>query len=303
MRTIEISHASKIMFPKSRITKGQLAMYYEEISEYMLPYLADRPLTMHRFPKGIHHDGFYQKNAPDYFPEWIKTVNIRKEGGWINHVLCNTKESLLYLVNQGVVTFHITLSKVDKLNYPDKLIFDLDPSGNDFKSVVNGAKKIRVLLEDLELSPYVKLTGSQGLHLVIPLVRGENFDEVRSFAKKVADYVIKKHPGEFTTALRKDKRKGKLFIDYLRNSYSQTAVCPFSVRALEGAPVAVPIGWDELENGLPNSRVFDIKSVIKRLKDKADPWATFNKEAKSICYGQKKLTTLMEQIIPKSKTY
>lgn len=293
MKSVATSHSDKILFPASGITKGDLIRYYDKIANDMLPYLKGRPLTMHRFPDGILDEGFYQKNASDYFPNWIKTSKVKKEGGWVNYVICDNKETLVYLVAQGTITFHVTLSKTDKLDYPDKLIFDLDPSENNFKSVVKVAQILRRLLEkELELSTYVMLTGSDGLHLVIPLARAENFDEVRSFAKKVAGYLAAQYPKDITIEMRKNKRKGRLFLDYLRNSYAQTGVSPFSVRALEGAPVAVPIGWEELENGIPNSQAYNIHTIFDRLKEKVNPWKDFGKNAKILSDAKKKLEKL-----------
>lgn len=296
MKSMEVSHKDKVLFPKSGITKNELVHYYEQIADYMLPYLKDRPLTMHRFPDGIAKKGFYQKNASGYFPDWIKTIKIKKKGGWVNHVICDTKETLVYLAAQGVITFHVTLSKVDRLDYPDKLIFDLDPPDNRFAPVVKGAMKLRHLLEkDLHLSTFVMLTGSKGLHLVVPLCRTENFDEVRDFAKKAVDFLSNKYPEQFTTAMRKDQRQGKLFLDYLRNSYAQTGVCPFSIRAMRGAPVATPIDWKELENGIPSSQAYDINTIFERLKQKVNPWKDFSKHAKILSGAQKELEKLMDR--------
>ncbi|TLP81733.1 non-homologous end-joining DNA ligase [Maribacter sp. ACAM166] len=294
MKTLEITHADKVMFPKSKITKGDLAQYYERIADTLLPFMKDRPLTLHRFPEGIHHKGFYQKNASDYFPDWIKTVEIKKEGGWVNHVVCENVETLLYLVNQGVVTFHVTLSKTDKIDYPDKLIFDLDPPDSNFHAAVTSAKLLRGLLEEeLGLTTYPMATGSTGLHVVVPICRAENFDEVRDFAKTVARYLANKHPKEFTVQLRKHQRSGKLFIDYLRNSYAQTAVCPFSVRAMEGAPVALPLSWNEVGTQILDAQPFDIHTVFKRLKLKTDPWKDFYRHSQIIGDAKKKLERLM----------
>ena len=296
MNELQIIHKDKILFPQSGVTKNDLIHYYEQIADYMLPYLKDRPLTMHRFPNGIHKDGFYQKNASDYFPDWIKTIKIKKKDGWVNHVVCDTKETLVYLAGQGVITFHITLSKVDKLDYPDKLIFDLDPADNNFALAVKGAKILRTLLEkDLRLSTYVMLTGSKGLHLVVPLCRTENFDEVHDFAKKTVGYLSYKHPEQFTIALRKDQRKERLFLDYLRNSYAQTGVCPFSVRALAGAPVATPINWEELENGIINSQTYNINTIFDRLTGKLNQWKDYSKHAKILSGAKKELEKLMER--------
>ncbi|MFX0558626.1 non-homologous end-joining DNA ligase [Maribacter sp. CXY002] len=272
---IEISHADKVLFPLSGITKTDLYSYYNEIAKFILPYLKDRPLTIHRFPEGIGKVGFYQKNASDYFPDWIQRAKVKKKNGWVNHVVCNSKETLLYLVNQGVITFHIGLSKIDMIDYPDKIIFDLDPPGNDFKPVVKGALIIREFLESrLGLSSMVMTTGSRGLHLVIPIKRRVPFDVAREFTKKIAKYLSFIHPKEFTTTIRKEHRKGLLFIDYLRNSYAQTAVCPFSVRALERAPVALPLSWEELNSLSLTAKSFPISKVLERPESQMDPWAS-----------------------------
>lgn len=294
MKTTELPKSNKILYPASGITKGDLIHYYREIAAYMLPYLQDRPLTMHRFPNGIAKAGFFQKNASNYFPGWIKTERIRKKNGWVNHVICNNQETLEYLAAQGTITFHITLSRIDKLNYPDRLIFDLDPPDENFKLVRFGAEILRHLLErELELSTYVMLTGSDGIHLVIPLMRVENFDEVRDFAKNVARYLVGKYPDDLTIEMRKDQRKGRLFLDYLRNSYGQTAVCPYSLRAIEEAPVAVPISWDELTH-TSDSRAYTIHTIFDRLKENPNPWNNFTKNTKILSDARRKLKHLME---------
>lgn len=282
----------KVLFPKSGITKGDLIHYYETIADYMLPYLEDRPLTMHRFPNGISEEGFFQKNASDYFPDWIKTVKIKKKDGWVNHVICDNKKTLVYLVRQGTLTFHVTLSKIDKIDYPDKLIFDLDPSEHNFKQAHKGAQILRKLLvEQLGLPTYVMLTGSDGLHLVIPLMRVENFDEVREFAKKAASYLVEKYPGDFTIAMRKDKREGRLFLDYLRNSYAQTSVCPFSARASEHAPIAMPITWEEL-NEINDSQAYNIRNAFERISHVNDPWNGFLDNAQILSPAKKRMEKL-----------
>ena len=290
---ILLTHENKPMFPNSGITKGDVIDYYQKIANYMLPYLQDRPLTLHRFPEGIHHNGFFQKNAADYFPNWIKTTKVKKKDGWVNHVICDSAATLIYLANLGTLTFHITLSKIDKLDYPDKLIFDLDPPNGAFGQVVASAETLRSLLEnELGLTTYPMLTGSSGIHLVVPLDQSENFDGVRAFAKNLAAYLAKKHPKDFTIKIRKDQRKGRLFLDYLRNSYAQTAVCPFTVRAFENAPIAVPIGWNELQNGIQNARAYTIDTILDRLKNKSDPWKDFGKKPHHLNDAKAKLEKL-----------
>ncbi|WP_282055385.1 non-homologous end-joining DNA ligase [Maribacter luteus] len=289
----ETGYKDKVFFPKSGITKRELIQYYERIAPFMLPYLIDRPLTLHRFPDGIAQKGFFQKHASDYFPDWIKTVKIKKKDGWVNHVLCNDQDTLTYLAYQGTISFHITLSRLGKLDYPDRLIFDLDPSGNDFEQVMNGAQVLRKLLgETLNLPTYFMLTGSKGVHVVVPLMCVENFDEVRAFTKQIAFYLAEKYPKDFTIAMRKDQRQGRLFIDYLRNSYAQTAICPFSVRAFENAPIALPVSWAELQV-IKNSQAFTIKSIFKRIMKVEDPWKDFQQNAVILSSPKKKMQNLI----------
>lgn len=294
-REIKLSKEGKVVFPKSGITKGDLICYYNRIAEHMLPYMKNRPLAMQRFPEGIQEEGFYQKNTTDYYPDWIKTFRVKKKGGWVNHVVCNDKETLIYLVNQGVITFHLWLSTTDKLNYPDKLVFDLDPPEGNFNEVIKGAQLLkRILVNDLGFRTYLMTTGSKGLHIIIPLSREEDYDEVHDFAKKVANYIAIKYPAEFTVAIKKDQRKGRLFIDYLRNSYAQLVVAPFSVRPLNNAPVATPIDWNELANGtILSSQAFNIHSIFKRLEQQDHPWKDFDTYARSTRSSKSKLEALI----------
>ena len=291
-----LTQKNKILFPKSGITKQQVFYYYETIANAMLPYLKERPLTMQRFPKGIGEEGFFQKHTPDYFPEWIPTVQVKKMGGWVNHIVCNSKDTLLYLVNQYVVTFHITLSKVEKIDQPDRLIFDLDPPNGNFKLAVKAAKALRFLLEEkLKLKAYVMTSGSKGLHIAVPLKGDKHFDVVHNFTKTVANYICNSNPTEFTTAVRKNKREGRLYIDFLRNSYAQTSVVPFSIRALENAPVATPLHWDELNDKALNAQYYNIDTIFKRLETRDDPWQDYGQNAKAINTAIKTMEALINK--------
>lgn len=247
-KIIEFTNQDKILFPKSKITKGDLIEYYKKIAPLILPYLKNRPLVMQRFPDGIEKEGFYHKNAPEYFPSWIKTFNIAtKDNKPVHYVLCNNKKTLLYLVNQATIVFHGWLSKINKLNYPDKMIFDLDPAGKaTFKEAQEAAKIIKNLLDELNLKSRPILTGSRGVHIVIPLKTIHTFEFVHSFAQEVAQFLSDQFPKLLTPEISKEKRKNRIFVDYLRNSLSATAVVPYSVRALENGPISMPISWQEL---------------------------------------------------------
>ncbi|MGB7843647.1 MAG: non-homologous end-joining DNA ligase [Salinimicrobium sp.] len=264
---VEITHPDKIIFPKKQITKGQMAKYYYRISDYMLPFLKDRPLTLQRFPSGIEEPGFYQKNVSEYFPDFINTVEIETEDGTNTQIICNDKQSLMYLVNQGTISFHIWSSRIDKIREPDKVIFDLDPSEEDFEKIREAAKVIRNYLRKQKKEPELMTTGQNGLHLYYSIRRGKDFEEIKKEARKVAEEVTKLRPDLLTTKIRKDQRQGKIFVDYLRNAYAQTAVCPFSLRPNEEAGIATPLQWEELSN-LESASYYTIENIFRRLGQK-----------------------------------
>lgn len=279
---IRISHPDKVLFPDDRITKGDLVDYYRRIADTMIPYVKDRPMSLQRFPNGIGKEGFFQKEASEYFPEWIHRATLELEKGRIQHqVLCNDAETLVYLANQDCITLHVFLSRADKIHNPDRMIFDLDPGDHDFDKVKFAANLLREKLADIEMTAFLMTTGSRGLHVVVPLDRSADFETVRAFAHDLASGLVKSSPGQLTIETYKEKRQGRLFLDYLRNSYGQTAVAPYSVRAISGAPVATPIYWEELES-LETSRKYNIKNVFGRLEEKGDPWKDMMKHAVSI---------------------
>lgn len=293
--TIDIKKREKVYFPAGNITKGNLIDYYIKIADHLLPFLKDRPITLSRFPDGINKEGFYQKDAPDYFPDWIETIEVKKkEGGAIHQVLCNNKATLIYLVNQGTVSFHPWLSSTADLDKPDKLVFDLDPPKGDFELVLTGAQALRTVLEDqLGLNTFVMTTGSEGLHVVCPLRALNDFEGVRSFAKNTAAYLAGEHPNLFTVEMRKNKRNGRLLIDYMRNAYGQTSIPPYSIRAIEGAPVATPLEWQELKKKGLTSQSYHLKNIFRRLSQKDTVWKHFQQRAKNLGHSMHKLQELL----------
>lgn len=260
---VEITHPEKVIFPKKNITKGDMAEYYSSIADEMLPFLKDRPLTLKRYPAGIKKKGFYQKSVSENFPKFIKRIQVETEEGVNEQFICNNKKSLLYLVNQNTVAFHLWLSRKDKLREPDKIIFDLDPPDDSFDKVKEAAKVLRNYLKKKKIDPQLMTTGQSGLHLFYSIRRGKDYDEVKKQVRSMAEEVTAQRPDLLTTKVRKDQREGKIFVDYLRNSYAQTGICPYSLRSNEEAGVATPIEWEKLNN-LKSASFFTIENILKR---------------------------------------
>ncbi|MFA5075493.1 MAG: non-homologous end-joining DNA ligase [Candidatus Babeliales bacterium] len=280
--TIEISNENKILFPKNKITKLDLINYYKNISSLMLPYTKNHAISMLRYPNGIDGEGFYQKEAGGYFPAWIKTKNLKKTDGYTNYVVINNIATLVYLANQACITPHLWLSKIDKPQYPDRIIFDLDPSGKDFSMVQDGAMILKKRLEQLGFVPFAMTTGSRGIHVIVPIKRNHDFDFVRNFLHNLVKSLVEKHKNLFTLEMRKEKREKFVFIDILRNAYGQTGVAPYGVRPKENAPVATPISWKEVQDKSLRPDKYTIKNIFARLEKVQDPWRGFFKNAKSI---------------------
>lgn len=271
-REIEISNADKVLFPEDGITKRDLADYWAKIAEIALPHYRNRPLTMQRFPDGIGEEGFFQKNVPDYFPDWIERVELPKEGGTVTHVIANDAATLVYLADQGCITPHLALARADRPEYPDRMVFDLDPSDDDFGKVQEVARALKKVLDDRGLPSFVKSTGSRGLHIVLALDGTAGFDTLRPFTRAVATQVAEAHPNLATTEQRKSKRGDRVLIDTFRMAYGQTAVAPYGVRARPGAPVATPLRWEEALAADMTPDRYGIHSIFRRLGQTEDPW-------------------------------
>jgi bifunctional non-homologous end joining protein LigD len=289
-KIVALSNLDKIWFPQSKITKGDILDYYSQAAHYIIPHVKNHLLTMQRFPGGINEESFYQKNAGSYFPSWIKTVPVAKhEGGNVDYVVCNNAATLIYLANQGALTLHAWLSQASKLYYPDRMIFDLDPSVNDFSRVRKAALLIKAMFDELNIPNFAMTTGSRGMHVYIPLKRVHTFDEIGDFAHAVGKRMIQEAPKEFTLEVRKNKRGSKIFIDTLRNRYSATSVAPYSVRPYEKAPVAAPLHWEEVNDSKLTSQKFTINNVLARLKSEGDPWQGIDDQAVSLKKNYKRV--------------
>ncbi len=287
-RMIELSNEDAVMFREPRLTKGGLVNYYLEVAQHMLPHLEDRPLTVERFRKGIKYGGFIQKNAPESYPGWIRREFVRRkktQAPPVEHVVCDDVATLVFLANQRCVTLHVPPVRADRLEHPDQVIFDFDPpdaGAASFDAVREGATQIGELLRQLGLRPYVKTSGSKGLHVIAPLDRHAHVDEVRAFGKAVCELVASQYPGTFTTSTSRGDRVDKVFLDYLRNGYAQTVVAPYSVRPLPTAPVSTPITWKELRDPERHARRYTVHNVRDRLATIGDPWRDIRRDPGSL---------------------
>ena len=281
--SITLSRLDKQMYPQAGITKKDIIHYYKRIAHTMLVHIKGRPLVMHRFPDGIDGEDFYQKAVPDYFPDWIQRKKVQlKEGGAEYLVVAEKAADLVYLANQACLVPHIWLSREETVKKPDKLIFDLDPPGEDFGEVIFAALELKKVLEERGLTPFVMTTGSKGLHVTVPIRPYHSFDRVREYAEELAERLVDEFPKRLTTASRKQKRKGRLLLDFMRNAYGQTSVAPYALRALPGAPVATPLDWEEFKNSRLNPRSYTIQNIFRRLSQKKDPWRHMFRSGKKI---------------------
>ena len=294
--TIPISNAEKVLFPGDGITKKDLASYYADVANVMLPWLRDRPITMARYPDGIEAQRIVQKNVPAYFPDWIRRVEVPKEGGAVEHAICDAPAVLVYLAGQACIEVHAFTSRADKLDAPDQLVIDLDPPDTrHFGQVRQAALWARELLDgELGLSSYVRTTGGRGLHVHVALDRRARFDEVRDFTHRVATLLARRHPDLLTAEQRKDKRGSRVYLDVMRNSYAQLVVAGYSVRARPGAPVATPLSWKEVEDPGLEPGQFTISTVRARLEGADDPWAGFTRARHGLGRASKRLAGLSQ---------
>ncbi|MEJ2515601.1 MAG: non-homologous end-joining DNA ligase [Gammaproteobacteria bacterium] len=284
-RTIEVSREDKLFFPDDGITKGDVVDYFAAIAPVMLPHAKRRCLTLHRFPDGIDGDDFYQQSRPDYFPGWVDGFDAptAEPGQNVEHVVCDNQACLVYLASQAAFVLHSWLATVDEPDCPDRMVFDLDPAGKgeDFTPVRQAARRLHELLEEIECPSFLMTTGSRGLHVVVPLDSSVDFDRSREVASAVAGHLAARYPEELTTAHRKNKRRGRLYLDVMRNARGQTSVVPYSLRARPGAPVATPLDWDELSRSRLGPRYYHLGNIRRRLAQRDDPWKGMGRRAVS----------------------
>ncbi len=285
-RTLSLSNLDKVLWPQDGYTKGDLIGYYSAVASAMLPYLENRPLTLERFPNGIGASSFFEKNAPQGMPAWVRRETLASPGGRrakITYVLCNDAPTLIYLANLAAVVLHIWTSHVGSLDEPDFVLFDLDPDeACTLKTLATVALTLREALVSVGLAPLVKTSGGMGLHVVVPLERGHTYDQAKVFAELAARHVAGAC-GELVTLERRiaKRREGAVYIDYVQVGHGKTLVAPFSARARDGAPASWPLDWSEVE-AFARSRTtvpadafgkYTIRTVPKALKREGDRWS------------------------------
>jgi bifunctional non-homologous end joining protein LigD len=290
LRGVRLTSPEKVLYPEDGITKLELAAYFQMVAKWMLPHVAHRPIMLVRCPEGRHGECFYQKHPAVGTPETLRRIPVRKDKKTETFVVVDDVKSLVSLAQVSALEVHAWGSREDKLHQPDRLIFDLDPDVSlPWERVVQSARQVRDLLEELGLKTFVKTTGGKGLHLVIPIVRRHDWDDVKTFCRLVASLVVKFDPHHYTVNMSKAQRPGKIFIDYLRNAWEATAIAPYSPRARPGATVAVPLTWEELDD-LPSGSEYTTRNLSERLSRlKRDPWAAMKSIRQGLSEPMKKL--------------
>lgn len=271
---IPISHPERVLDAQSGATKLDVARYYERIAPLLLPHVANRPLSVVRCPQGFASACFFQKHSGGMFPDAVKSLPVKDSSGVANYLMVDSVAGLVALVQMNVIELHPWGSRGDALDRPDRMFFDLDPAPDvPWKRVVQAALTMRKVLDGLSMESFVKTTGGKGLHVVVPLQRRYTWDQVKGFSHAIAEQLAIAYPDEYIATASKAARKGRTFVDYLRNGRGATAVAPYSVRARAGASVSTPITWKELES-LAKPDSFRMHDVLARA-NKSDPWAKF----------------------------
>jgi bifunctional non-homologous end joining protein LigD len=272
-RKVTVTHLDKVYWPKDGYTKGDMIAYYRDVAPVMLPYLVDRPLSLHRFPGGIAEKSFYQKDV-EQAPDWAKVVPIESEsrGETIRFLVCQDEATLVYVANLGSIEIHPWNSRVGNLENPDYLVIDLDPAEQPFDQVMEVALTTRSVLESIGAASYAKTSGATGLHVYLPLGARYDYEQARTFGRLVGHVIQARHPANTSLERVPAHRKGKMYIDVYQNRRGQTLAAPYSIRPRDGAPVSAPLRWEELQPGLAPS-AFTIRTMRQRLDQLGDLWS------------------------------
>lgn len=271
---VKFTNRTRVLWPQAGITKGDLIDYCDEVADTLVRYIADRPLSLNRYPDGINGKSFFQKGAPKHTPEWIRTqkMDSSNKEGHVNYIICDERDTLLYLANLAAIELHPWHSRCGTPDTPDWAILDLDPYGADFTDVITIARTIGEILRDAGLDPLLKTSGSKGLHIYVAVEPGYTYDHARMFCEGVARLTCIRHPKIATVERKRSERVGQVYVDFMQNRRGQTIAAPYSVRPVEGACVSTPLAWDELDDD-PRPSHFTVHTVPHRLETLGDLFA------------------------------
>jgi bifunctional non-homologous end joining protein LigD len=288
-----ISNPDRVLYQEQGLTKYALASYYDAIASLMVPHVAERPLVLVRCPQGRHKTCFYQKHWTTEGPEAIDTVPIREESGKVMpYAVVRDGAGPVALVQHGVLETHVWGSRADNIEAPDRIVFDLDPSPEvPWRKVVDAAKELCQRLRDLGLKSWLKTTGGKGLHVVVPLARRSTWNEVTAFSRAVATAMVADSPGQYIAKASKAERKGRIFVDWLRNARGATWIAPWSTRSRPNAPISVPVAWDEVDQ-LQSSEQYNVGNIPDLLTTRWwNPWADLPKSRQSLTRAMQQAVT------------
>jgi bifunctional non-homologous end joining protein LigD len=280
---IRITHPERVVFPGTALTKGDVAAYYAAVMDWLLPEIEDRPLSIIRCPDGAGATCFFQKHHADKLGAHVGSILLKEKTGSDRYLYIDDPRGVLELVQMNALEFHPWGSRIDEPEMPDRLVFDLDPApGIGWSDLVTAAKDVRARMRAHGLESFPRLSGGKGVHVVVPIRRGPDWDQAKAFCERIADEMAQDQPERYLATASKAAREGRIFIDWLRNARGATSVASFSLRARAGAPVAMPIKWEELAR-IRSPAAFDLVAALKRVKAmRAHPWGDFAKTKQSL---------------------
>jgi bifunctional non-homologous end joining protein LigD len=280
---VKLTHPERVLWPEDGITKGDLFEYAGAIADVMLPHVRDRPVSLQRFRGAVGEGGFFQKEVPKGAPDWVRTVEVPKRDGVVHHVLANDRRTLQWLAQQGCVTPHVFTERADKLDRPDRIVIDLDPSTEDFAAVRAAARTCGDALREAGLESFAMVTGSRGIHVVTPIKRTRSTEDAYAWIRAFAAGLAEQHPETLTTEFYKNKRDDRIYLDVARNGPAQTVVPPYAPRPRPHAPVATPLRWEELDDDGLRPDGWTLRTIRGRLEALGgDPWAAIAKAARAL---------------------
>ncbi|HCP08457.1 MAG TPA: DNA ligase D, partial [Candidatus Moranbacteria bacterium] len=294
-KKLKLTNPDKVYWPDEGHTKGDMIEYYRKVSRYILPHLKDRPQSLHRFPDGISGESFFQKDMKD-LPEWVETVKIRSDSGkrMTNYMLCQDEAALVYMANLGSIEINPWNSRVNSLDNPDYMVLDIDPGDIAFTETVRVALETKKVLDQIGIKGFCKTSGSRGLHIYVPLRPGYDYDQVKEFARLINMIVHARLPETTSLERNPEKRKKKIYLDFLQNRKGQTMAAPYSLRPKPGATVSAPLEWKEVNQRL-DPKKFNIKTIFKRLEKKGDLWKGMLKEGDDLSKALEKIKIILKK--------